>query len=131
MCVTDPIADMLTCIRNAAQAKHKRLDVPASKVKEDILRVLCREKFIQKLPAHRGQQAGDSPDLLEVRRQRLPVPAPPPHQPAGAPGLCLEGERAEGSFGTGRRHSLHPARRADRSRGAGEGYRWRASGRSW
>ena len=47
MSVTDPIADMLTCIRNAAQAKHKRLDVPASKVKEEILRVLRREKFIE------------------------------------------------------------------------------------
>jgi len=47
MSVTDPIADMLTCIRNGAQAKHKRVDVPASKVKEDILRVLRREKFIE------------------------------------------------------------------------------------
>jgi len=47
MSVTDPIADMLTCIRNAAQAKHKRVDVPASKVKQEILRVLRREKFIE------------------------------------------------------------------------------------
>ena len=47
MSVTDPIADMLTCIRNAAQAKHKRVDVPASKVKEEILRVLRREKYIE------------------------------------------------------------------------------------
>jgi small subunit ribosomal protein S8 len=46
MCVTDPIADMLTCIRNAAGAKHKRVDVPASGVKEEILKVLQRDKFI-------------------------------------------------------------------------------------
>jgi small subunit ribosomal protein S8 len=47
MSVTDPIADMLTCIRNAAKAKHKRLDVPASGVKEEILKVLQREGYIQ------------------------------------------------------------------------------------
>ncbi len=47
MSVTDPIADMLTCIRNAAGAKHKRVDVPASGVKEQILGVLRREKYIE------------------------------------------------------------------------------------
>ncbi|MCA9727890.1 MAG: 30S ribosomal protein S8 [Candidatus Eisenbacteria bacterium] len=47
MSVSDPIADMLTCIRNAAQAQHKKVDVPASRVKEEILKVLQREKFIR------------------------------------------------------------------------------------
>jgi small subunit ribosomal protein S8 len=47
MCVTDPIADMLTCIRNAVGAKHRRVDVPASGVKEEILKVLLRERFIE------------------------------------------------------------------------------------
>ena len=47
MSVSDPIADMLTCIRNAAQAQHKKVDVPASRVKEEILKVLEREKFIR------------------------------------------------------------------------------------
>ena len=46
MSVTDPIADMLTCIRNAGQAKHKKVDVPASRVKEEIVRLLLREKYI-------------------------------------------------------------------------------------
>lgn len=46
MCVTDPIADMLTCIRNAVGAKHRRLDVPASGVKEEILKALLRERYI-------------------------------------------------------------------------------------
>ncbi len=46
MSVTDPIADMLTCIRNAARAGHKRVDVPASGVKEQILAVLRRERYI-------------------------------------------------------------------------------------
>lgn len=47
MSVTDPIADMLTCIRNASQARHKKVDVPASRVKEEIVKVLERERFIQ------------------------------------------------------------------------------------
>ena len=47
MSVSDPIADMLTCIRNAARASHKRVDFPASRVKEDILKVLLREKYIR------------------------------------------------------------------------------------
>ena len=42
MSVSDTIADMLTCIRNAVQAKHKRVDVPASRVKEQIADVLLR-----------------------------------------------------------------------------------------
>ena len=46
MSMTDPIADMLTRIRNAAQAKLKKVDVPASKVKLAITKILLREKFI-------------------------------------------------------------------------------------
>jgi len=46
MSMSDPIADMLTRIRNAGQAGHKRVDVPASKLKLEIARILEREKFI-------------------------------------------------------------------------------------
>jgi small subunit ribosomal protein S8 len=46
MPVTDPIADMLTSIRNALQANHRRVDVPASRVKASIVDVLLREKYI-------------------------------------------------------------------------------------
>jgi small subunit ribosomal protein S8 len=46
MSVTDPIADMLTAIRNAARAQHKRLDIPASNLKKAVLEVLQREKYI-------------------------------------------------------------------------------------
>jgi small subunit ribosomal protein S8 len=46
MSVSDPIADLLTCIRNACKAKHKKVDVPASNVKAEIVRVLLREKYI-------------------------------------------------------------------------------------
>jgi small subunit ribosomal protein S8 len=46
MVMTDPIADMLTRIRNANQMKHKTVDVPASKLKAEILGVLKREGYI-------------------------------------------------------------------------------------
>ncbi|MCY3714624.1 MAG: 30S ribosomal protein S8 [Gemmatimonadetes bacterium] len=46
MSMTDPIADMLTRIRNACQAKHQRVEVPASKVKAEIARILLNHKFI-------------------------------------------------------------------------------------
>ena len=44
--VTDPIADLLTRIRNAARAKHPRVDVPASKLKVEISRILKEEGYI-------------------------------------------------------------------------------------
>ena len=44
---TDPIADMLTRIRNASAARHKDLTVPSSKVKREIARVLTEEGFIE------------------------------------------------------------------------------------
>lgn len=43
---TDPIADLLTRIRNATRAKHARLDVPASKLKTEIARILKEEGYI-------------------------------------------------------------------------------------
>ncbi len=46
MVMTDPIADMLTRIRNANQMKHKTVDVPASKLKAEILTVLKHEGYI-------------------------------------------------------------------------------------
>jgi len=47
MNTTDPIADMLTRIRNASAARHKDLTVPSSKVKREIARVLAEEGFIE------------------------------------------------------------------------------------
>lgn len=44
--VTDPIADMLTRIRNANQMRYKEVEVPASKIKNEIARILKQEGFI-------------------------------------------------------------------------------------
>ena len=45
--MTDPISDMLTRIRNAVSAKHVRVDLPASKLKAEIARILQDEGYIQ------------------------------------------------------------------------------------
>ena len=45
--MTDPIADMLTRIRNAVHARRQRVDVPASRFKEEIARILEKEGYIQ------------------------------------------------------------------------------------
>jgi len=43
---TDPIADMLTRIRNAVRAKHSRLDLPSSKLKIEIARIMKEEGYL-------------------------------------------------------------------------------------
>jgi small subunit ribosomal protein S8 len=46
MTPSDPIADMLTRVRNALKARHQKVDVPASKLKMEIARILKEEGFI-------------------------------------------------------------------------------------
>ncbi|MDH4222964.1 MAG: 30S ribosomal protein S8 [candidate division Zixibacteria bacterium] len=48
MKITDPIADMLTRIRNAYKAKHKTVDIPGSKIKKEIARILQENGCIRK-----------------------------------------------------------------------------------
>ena len=47
MHITDPVADMLTRIRNANSAKHDTVDVPASKMKKSIAQILLDEGYIK------------------------------------------------------------------------------------
>ena len=46
MTMTDPVADYLTRLRNAVQAKHKRVDIPASNLKRELTKLLLANKFI-------------------------------------------------------------------------------------
>ena len=59
--MTDPISDMITRIRNAVTAKHTRVDMPASKLKAEIARILQDEGYIQgfrtiEAPAEKSRQ---------------------------------------------------------------------------
>ncbi|MBI4535520.1 MAG: 30S ribosomal protein S8 [Ignavibacteriae bacterium] len=46
MTMTDPVADYLTRLRNALQARHKRVDIPASNLKRELTRLLLDHKLI-------------------------------------------------------------------------------------
>lgn len=46
MSMTDPVADMLTRIRNACAAGHRRVDIPKSKLKEQLARILAENHFV-------------------------------------------------------------------------------------
>ncbi|NPV47467.1 MAG: 30S ribosomal protein S8 [Armatimonadetes bacterium] len=59
--VTDPIADMLTRIRNAAQARHANVKVPVSKLKREIAKILHEEGYI------RGFQLVGKGQCLRIR----------------------------------------------------------------
>ena len=51
MKLTDPVADMLARIRNAISARHQKVDVPASKLKTEIARILKEEGYISNFKA--------------------------------------------------------------------------------
>ena len=61
--MTDPISDMLTRIRNAVGARHTRVDLPASKLKIEIARILQDEGYIAgfKVIEEAGDRSGKSP----------------------------------------------------------------------
>ena len=58
MSMTDPIADMLTRIRNAGHARHRRVDIPASKMKMAIAKILQEEGYIQATRVYEDNKQG-------------------------------------------------------------------------
>ena len=64
MSMTDPIADMLTRIRNAYGSKHRRVDVPVSRMKAEIARILKENNFIQD---YQTVENGDGKPVLRLR----------------------------------------------------------------
>ena len=55
MSMTDPVADLLTRIRNAAKEKHEKLEIPASRLKANIVRVLKEEGYIKNFRLQREE----------------------------------------------------------------------------
>ena len=64
MSMTDPIADMLTRIRNACASRHRRVDIPVSRVKAEIARILKENNFIQD---YQQVETDDGKKMLRVR----------------------------------------------------------------
>ena len=58
MTMTDPIADMLTRIRNAIQARFEKVDIPSSKMKVEIARILKEEGYINDYKVIRDNKQG-------------------------------------------------------------------------
>jgi small subunit ribosomal protein S8 len=73
MNTTDPIADMLTRIRNASAARHKELTLPSSKVKREIARILAEEGFIESWTVAPGEVQESLSVRLKYVEGRTPV----------------------------------------------------------
>ena len=72
MVMTDPIADMLTRIRNANQAKHESVEMPASRLKLEILEVLKNEGYIAEYEKiEDGKQGVIKVTLKYVNKERV------------------------------------------------------------
>ena len=83
MSMTDPIADMLTRIRNAINRRHASVDIPHSKMKESIARILQDEGFVQRfeivpdgrfqaIRVHLKYAEGRRPVLTHLKRLSTP-----------------------------------------------------------
>jgi small subunit ribosomal protein S8 len=78
MSVTDPIADMLTRIRNATMMGHPVVAMPSSKLKVEIARILKEEGYLEGYDAADGEKPGQPVLRLKIkylgeRRERKPV----------------------------------------------------------
>jgi small subunit ribosomal protein S8 len=71
--VNDPIADMLTRIRNACMARHTSVPVPASKMKLSIARILKSEGFIRDFEVQKGEPCDTIVLHLKYTPDRRPV----------------------------------------------------------
>lgn len=73
MTTTDPIADMLTRVRNALSARHPKVDVPSSKLKMEIARILREEGFITNFKLAEDGAKKSIRIYLKYTPQNLPV----------------------------------------------------------
>ena len=78
MSFTDPIADMLTRIRNGVMAGHSQVAMPNSKIKVEIAKILKEEGFIENFEVADGERAGFKVLRVKIkyvgeRRERRPV----------------------------------------------------------
>ena len=73
MHITDPVADMLTRVRNANNAKHETVDVPASNLKKDIAKILLDEGYIKAYSVEEDGKQGVIRITLKYTNNRSPV----------------------------------------------------------
>jgi small subunit ribosomal protein S8 len=66
MSMTDPIADFLTRVRNAIRAAHETVEIPASKLKSELARILAEQGYIDSYTVI-GDPAGGAGQLISIR----------------------------------------------------------------
>ncbi|MEJ2662657.1 MAG: 30S ribosomal protein S8 [Spirochaetia bacterium] len=73
MSVSDPIADMLTKIRNANMAKFEKVDIPTSKLKLEIIKILKNEGFIKNFKKHTEENRNYIRIFLKYDDKNTPI----------------------------------------------------------
>jgi small subunit ribosomal protein S8 len=73
--MTDPIADLLTRVRNAARARHQKVAVPWSRLKESIVKVLIEEGYLKELKKVKAAQGGGDDLVIQLKfdRENRPI----------------------------------------------------------
>jgi len=75
MGMTDPIADMLTRIRNASRARHQRVSVPWSRLKESIIKILIEEGYLKDQKKVKAAVGGGEELVIQLKfdRENRPI----------------------------------------------------------
>jgi small subunit ribosomal protein S8 len=75
MGMTDPIADMLTRIRNASRARHQRVSVPWSRLKESIIKILIEEGYLKDQKKVKAAIGGGEEIVIQLKfdRENRPI----------------------------------------------------------
>ena len=73
MGMTDPIADMLTRIRNGSKARKKWVDLPASKLKKELARILVEEHFVDRFTYTEDDKQGILRVFLKYGKDEMPI----------------------------------------------------------
>ena len=121
MSMTDPIADFLTRIRNAIQAQHDVVEIPASKLKREMARILAEQGYIEGFETE-APSADHPGELIRIQLKYTEQPQvrdlrPPARVPPGPALLRPRHRHPEGAGRHGHRDRLDVPGRHDRPRG--------------
>jgi len=75
MAMTDPIADMLTRIRNASRARHQKVAVPWSRLKENVVKILIDEGYLKEQKKVKAAVGGGDEIVIQLKfdRENRPI----------------------------------------------------------
>ena len=75
MAMTDPIADLLTRVRNATRARHPKVTVPWSRLKESIVKILIEEGYLRESKKVKAAQGGGEDLIIQLKfdRENRPI----------------------------------------------------------